>query len=189
MVVMRLIGYPQVTPPGLRHPALARNCSKTFSLPDTLIPRDCFGCWPCEPNMSSRIKLIAAAGGVALIVILTPIVRSAFGASGYYVGGRCACGNETFIRIERDAYFKYSPGHSVPEERAFSLRAHGTELEVLAVRPPDGAWASANEGQVLAKLRFQDGALYESWAGSTNWVRHERVHNPWRVWLAKLLDK
>jgi len=36
------------------------------------------------------------------------------------------------------------------------------------------------------RLRFQGGDLYVSWSGGTNWARHARVYNPWRIWIARL---
>ena len=64
------------------------------------------------------------------------------------------------------------------------------ELEVLGL-PHSDLYRSPLEGEdkVIARLRFRDGALYESWGDTTNWTRLPRVYNIWRVWSAKLLKE
>ena len=112
------------------------------------------------------------------------------GAHVYYDDGRCVCGHDTFIRISSNGYFKYAPGHGVPERREFSVRPHGDEWEVLGL--PHSAWSWSpleGEDKVIARVRIRDGALYESWGSSTNWTRHARIHNPYRIWIAKLMEK
>jgi hypothetical protein len=142
------------------------------------------------PNtMTTRRKVIVAAAGTLVVVFLTPIAWSAWGAHGYFDGGRCTCGNPIFIRIRDDGYFRYSPGHGVPEHRAFALRRRDGGWDVLGLRPPDGVWSPVAEGEAVARMRLQDGALYESWDSTTNWTRRARVYNVWRVWIPEFLSQ
>lgn len=139
--------------------------------------------------MARTQKLMIAAVATVMLALLAPTVftvLTARGTSGYFHDGRCMCGHECFIRIEGDGYFQYSPGHGMPEQRVFALRSHNGEWEMLALRPRDDAWSPVEEGKVVARLRFQGGALYKSWSGTTNWTRHARVYNKWPIWLAEL---
>jgi len=45
---------------------------------------------------------------------------------------------------------------------------------------------STEEGTVVGRMRIQDGDLWTTFSGSTNWTRHARVYNYWPIWLAKL---
>jgi hypothetical protein len=143
-------------------------------------------------NRAFRKWTIVALGPVLALVLL-PIALSAFSSRSphiYYEGGRCACGHDTFIRVTKDGYFQYSPGHGVPEHRSFTIRPHDGEWEVLGLPHSDMYWSPLEgEDKVIARLRIHDGALYESWGGSTNWTRRARVINPYRVWFAKLTEK
>jgi len=127
------------------------------------------------------------------VILASPIVFTAVSPGGtgdYFEDGRCACGNDIFIRIEGDGYYRYSPGHGVPERRSFTIRRHDDEWEVMGLPHSDLYWSPLEgENKVIARLRFRDGALFESWGSSTNWTRHARVYNPYRIWIAKLLDK
>lgn len=128
--------------------------------------------------------------GVVLVAPIVSTALSASGTSGYFEDGRCACGHDSFVRIKDGGYFQYSPGHGVPEHRSFTIRAHDGEWEVLGLPHSDAYWSPLEgEDRVIARLRFRDGALYESWGTSTNWTRHARVYNPYRIWIARLLDK
>jgi len=140
--------------------------------------------------MTTRRKLVLASLGAALIAFLAPVAWSALGTHGYFCEGRCVCGNDVFVRIRGDGDFKYSPGHGVPEYCAFALRAQGDEWEIMGL-PHSDLYSSPLEGEnkVIARIRFHDGALYESWGSSGNWTRLPRVNNIWRVWCAKLLKQ
>jgi hypothetical protein len=138
-------------------------------------------------------KWIVGAVIMLGLVLISPIVFTALSGNsthGYFEGGRCLCGHDSFIRIEGGGYFQYSPGHGVPERRSFNVRLHGEEWEVLG-HPLSDTYGSAlqGEGEVLARLRFREGALFEAWGSGTNWTRHARVYNPYRVWIAKWLNK
>ena len=141
-------------------------------------------------SMTTPRKLVLVSLGAALIVFLAPVAWSAFGTHGYFCDGRCICGNDVFVRIRGDGYFNYSPGHGVPEHRAFTLRAQGDGWEVMGL-PHSDLYSSPLEGEnkVIARIRFHDGALYESWGSSGNWTRLPKVYNIWRVWWAKLLKQ
>jgi hypothetical protein len=97
-------------------------------------------------------------------------------------------GDDIFIHIVGNRYFNYSPGHGVPERLSYNLRQRGDEWEMLALAPPPNAWAPIREGEVIARLKIRDGALYECWSGA-NWTRIPRVYNPYRIWIAKLFKK
>jgi hypothetical protein len=140
--------------------------------------------------MSPRQKLVTAGFGVALAVFVTPIVWSAFGTHGYFYAGRCICGHDSFVRIQGDGYFKYSPGHGVPEERAFTLRPRDGGWDVMGLPHSDLYWSPLEgENRVIARIQFRDSALNESWGSSTNWTRLPKVYNIWRVWWAKLVSQ
>jgi hypothetical protein len=62
--------------------------------------------------------------GVVLVSSIVFTAVAAGGTRGYFEGGRCVCGHDIFIRVEGNGYFKYSPGHGVPEHRSFTVRPH-----------------------------------------------------------------
>ena len=137
--------------------------------------------------MSTRRKLIVATFGAVLAVFLAPTAWSMFGTHGYFCEGRCVCGHEVFVRIKRDGYFSYSPGHEVPEHRDFTLRRTSDGRDVMGSPHSDWYWSPLEgENKVVARLRYRDGALYESRGGTTNWNRLPRAHNVWSIWVAKL---
>jgi len=140
--------------------------------------------------MTTRRTLVLASLGAVIVVLGAPVAWSAFGTHGYFYDGRCTCGNDVFVRIQGDGYLKYSPGHGVPEHRAFTMRAQRDGWEIMGL-PHSDAYSSPLEGadKVIARVRFHDGALYESWGSSTNWNRLPRVYNIWRVWWARLLNQ
>ena len=141
-------------------------------------------------TMRTRQKVIIAALAVVLAVFVAPIAWSAFGTRGYFYDGRCVCGHDCFVRIQGDGYFKYSPGHGVPEHREFTLRPRDGGWEVLGLPHSDLYWSPLEgEDKVIARLRFRDGALYESWGSTTSWKRLPRAYNIWRIWVAKLLKE
>jgi hypothetical protein len=110
--------------------------------------------------MRTRQKLIIAGLGGALTVFVAPIAWSAFGTRGYFYAGRCICGHDSFVRIQGDGYFTYSPGHGVPEDRAFRLRPREHRWDVLGLPHSDMYWSPLEgEDRVIARLRFRDGAL------------------------------
>ncbi len=99
-------------------------------------------------------------------------------------------GNDCYVRIQGDGYFSYSPGHEVPEYRKFTLRRTADGWDVMGLPHSDRYWSPLEgENKVIGRLRFRNGALYESWGSSTNWTRLPRAYNVWRIWLAKLLNK
>src|SRR5690242_1373932 len=88
---------------------------------------------------------------------------------GWFDGYQCACGLSVYIHVKGDRYFQYAPGHHMPEHLCYNLRPHGDEWEAVEIRRPESAWSSlTKEGDVVARLRLSEGALYESWSGSTN---------------------
>jgi hypothetical protein len=140
--------------------------------------------------MSTRQKAVIVGLVAALAAFVAPIAWSAFGTHGYFYAGRCICGHDSFIRIQGDGYFKYSPGHGVPEQRAFTLRPRDGGWEALGLPHSDRYWSPLEgEDKVIGQLRLRDGALYESWGRSTNWDRFPRAYNIWRIWVAKLLKE
>jgi hypothetical protein len=142
--------------------------------------------------MSTRQKLILTGLGAtfAVFVFVAPIVWSASGKQGYFYSGRCLCGHDSFVRIQGDGYFNYSPGHGVPETRSFSLRPRDDGWDLFG-RPHSDAYWSPLEGEdkVIAHIRFHDGALFESWDNGAHWRRLPRAYNVWRIWVAKLLKQ
>jgi hypothetical protein len=140
--------------------------------------------------MRLRRKLIISVLGLAIALFLVPIIWSALCQPSYFCEGRCACGNDIFVRIQGDGYFRYSPGHGVPEHRAFRLRAREGGWEILGLSHSDLFWSPLEgEDKVIGRVHYQGNALYESWGGSANWMRLPRVYNVWRVWAAKLLKQ
>ena len=139
--------------------------------------------------MSTRLKLFLSTITVVLVILVAPIVWSAFRADGYFEAGRCTCGNDIYIHITGDSYLTYSPGHGVPEHCSFALRRKEKEWEILALAPPDGYTSPMKEGEVVGRLRFQNRDLYFSGVHTTNWTRHERVYNVWDIWIAQLLKE
>jgi hypothetical protein len=136
--------------------------------------------------------MIGAAITLGLI-LASPIVFTALstrGTGGYFEDGRCACGNDIFVRIQGNGYYRYSPGHGMPESRSFTIRRHDDEWEVMGLPHSDLYWSPLEgENKVIGRLRFHDGALFESWGNGTNWTRHARIYNPYRIWIAKLFDR
>ena len=128
-----------------------------------------------------RRKLILILLAIAIGALLAPLlftVAWSRGAQGYFESGRCLCGHASFTYLMQGGYYHYSPGHGMGPHRVFNLKRGANDWEVLS-----------HDGNAVARLRFQDGDLLERWSGSTNWVRHRRVYNVWRVWGAALLAK
>jgi hypothetical protein len=140
--------------------------------------------------MRFRQKLIFAGAVALLAATLAPIAWSALGTRGYFYRGRCACGNDCYVRIQGDGYFSYSPGHEVPEHREFTLRRTADGLEVMGIPHSEMYWSPREgESEVIGHLRLRGGALYESWGNSTNWTRLPKAYNVWPIWMAKLLKE
>jgi hypothetical protein len=140
--------------------------------------------------MTTRRKLVLASLGAAVIVFGAPVAWSALGTRGYFREGRCACGNDIFVRILGNGYFSYSPGHEVPEHRKFTVRRNSDGWDIMGLPHSDMYWSPLEgEDKVIGHLRFRGGALYESWGSSTNWMRLSRAYNVWGIWAAKLLKK
>jgi len=142
--------------------------------------------------MKRKLGFLAVA--LAVAAFLLPIAFLAVSASspqGYFDGGRCACGHRIYIHVVRDGYFSYSPGHGVPEHRDFTLRSAEGGWDVIRLPEPDttGMFMHMAATGVVAKLQFRDGAIYESWSGTNNWQRHNRIYNPWPIWISKLLAR
>lgn len=137
-----------------------------------------------------RKWIIGVIGGLVFIPLL-PIIAALLSSgslAGYYQDVRCACGHDSYIHIDGDSYYQYSPGHGMPEQHLFDARPRDGGWELMAVRPPDRFWSPTQEYQVAPRLRIENGDLYESWTG-TNWTRHARVYNPWPIWFAQWLGK
>ena len=130
------------------------------------------------------------AFAVAVVVYLTPILFTAAtvrDVDGYFQAGRCACGYDLFIHITGDGYARFAPGHGETGRRlTCALRPRAGGWELLALGPPDGMWSPVEKDAVVGHLRFQDGALWESYSGGTNWTRHARVYNLWPIWWTEL---
>jgi len=143
-----------------------------------------------EPRGSAGRKRAIGIVSLATILLL-PIAYTAFfahGTNAYFECGRCMCGHDIFVHVVGDRYYHYSPGHGHPEYLCYNLRQRGDGWEMLALAPPPYAWTSFREGEVVARLKIHDGAIYECWSG-TNWTRFPRVYNPYRIWIAKLLKE
>ena len=129
---------------------------------------------------------------IVITVLFAPIVYMALlsrSDCGYFADTRCICGHNCYIHIKSDGYHQYSPGHQVPEHRSFDLRrGQNGEWELLALAPPAGAWSPVAEGDVVARIRFHDKAMYMAWSGN-NWERHARIYNPWPIWIAQVLRR
>lgn len=131
-------------------------------------------------------KLLVASLLAFLAMLLTPILWSTFSPHAYFEAGRCGCGHRILVRLKDDGYYNYSPGHGMPEYRAYGLRRQADEWEVFALPQPSGFWSPRKEGEVVARVRMRPGGgLCESWGSKTNWVRLPRVYNLWRVWWAE----
>ena len=135
---------------------------------------------------SPRAFLILAF--TLVVAAFTAPVWSTCTTHAYFYEGRCACGHNCYARIAGDGLFKYSPGHGVPEYRAFELRPRGGEWDIMGL--PHSPFYSPLEGpdKVIGRLKLQDGALCCNWSGGTAWIRFSRVYNPWPIFLAKVLE-
>ena len=138
--------------------------------------------------MPTLRKIVVRIGVMAVGVLLLLGVFTVI-SSRYYEdrGARCLCGYEGLIQIKDDGYYRISPGHGVPASLAYKLRPDKDGWEMLSVRlPGEGTlWmspASTPEGTVVGRMRFQGGDLWTADIGSTNWTRHARVYNLWRIW-------
>jgi len=128
--------------------------------------------------------------GTVAVVVLVPIVFALLSVGamrGYFEDGRCACGYDSFIHLQAGGYFIDTPRHGMPERRVWMLQRQGGEWVAEAVPSPPMTdnFAAIPPSQATPKLRLEGGDLYTSWSG-TNWTRHPRVYNPWRIWLTRL---
>src|SRR5438105_1891600 len=72
----------------------------------------------------------------------------------------------------------------------FTLRRTPDGWDVMGLPHSDMYWSPLEgENRVIGRLQFRDGALYESWGSSNNWIRRPRAYNAWQIWAAKLLKK
>jgi hypothetical protein len=126
--------------------------------------------------MTLARRLLLAAGLSIVMAFIVPMAWWWSGPRGFFEAGRCACGYDIFIQITGDGYFDWCPGHGEAGRLIRPLRQREGELE-----------AFGPEGKAILRLRFQGGDLWETPTGSTNWFRHARVYNLWRVWLPALL--
>ncbi len=135
-----------------------------------------------------RAFLIFAVAFVAAVFTI-PIIWSSCTTHAYYYEGRCACGHNCYARIAGDGLFRYSPGHGVPEYRAFTLRPRAGQWDIMGL-PHSPTYYSALEGpdKVIGQLKFHNGALCQKWSQGNAWVEYPRVHNPWPILLAKIVE-
>jgi hypothetical protein len=128
---------------------------------------------------SHRWLLQVAAGGALLFTL--PIAATFFGSRGvagcYETGVRCGCGHQLFIYIEGSGYYDLVPGHKQKRLR-YSLQSVGP-----------GEWVARKNGTNAFRLRLENGEVYRTFAGETNWFREERVVNLWRVWIPQLMPE
>ena len=101
---------------------------------------------------------------------------------GYYdcPGVVCGCGHSLFTYIDGDGYYDYVPGHGPSGlERIGTLHA-----------TPDG-WTVTRDrdGVVAFHLRIRNGDVYNSGKSLTNWFKEERVYNPYRLWIPRVLSR
>jgi hypothetical protein len=140
--------------------------------------------------MKTWQKLIFVSVGAALVVLVAPVAWSAFGTHGIFVAVvvlvamMCSCG---FSATATSSIHPVTACQSIGPSQFAPV---GDEWEVMGL-PLSDLYSSPLEGQgrVVARIRFRDGALYESWGGTTNWTYLPKVHNIWRVWWEKLLKQ
>jgi hypothetical protein len=140
--------------------------------------------------MKTARRILGVVIGAVAVVFLAPILfalLSASGMRGYFEDGRCACGYASFIHITSDDYFVDAPLHGMPEDRVYLLHQRGDEWDAEALPSPAIAdnFTAMAANTLTPRFRVEGGDLYTSWSGS-NWTRHARVYNPWRIWLARL---
>ncbi len=140
--------------------------------------------------MRIRGKILIVCVGALLIAAFAPLVWSARGTTGYFYDGRCACGHNCYVRIQGHAYLKYSPGHQVPEHRAFTLRPTADGWDLLGLPHSDTYW-SPLEGEAKSSRTYDSVAETCTKHGGTalNQTRLTKVYNPWPIWAAKLLKQ
>ncbi len=142
--------------------------------------------------MKAARRILVVACVVAATVLLSPIFFQAVFTSamrGYFEDSRCACGYDSFIHVRSGGYFDETPLHGMGERQGFTLRRAGEEWELLTLPPPTNSAFivfGPPAGEVAGRVRIQGGDLYLAFAGRTNWTRHARIYNPWRIWLARL---
>ena len=104
---------------------------------------------------------------------------------GYFEDGRCGCGYDSFIQIRGDRYYTETPLHG-REAKASALHRQGDEWELVSPPPVTNSLFMVFTNELVVRVRMEEGDLYLSYAGRTNWARHARVYNPWRIWLPRL---
>ena len=112
-----------------------------------------------RPMMTTR-KIILGAVAAVILPLAIFAVSLHRGVDAWFDNGDCICGHHSYIHLRADGYFKYSPGHGVPETRDFGLRPNGRDWDAVALRSPDWYFSPPKEGEVVARLRIQDGVLY-----------------------------
>ncbi len=146
---------------------------------------------PSEMTTTHRILLGVAslAAAAFLLPIAFPALWS-YGGTGYFDRGRCACGHPIYVRLVDDGCYDYSPGHGVPEHRAFTVRPNGKDWDMYKFPDPDlGYFSQIGETGLVAHVWIEKGQLCERWSGRAPVVRYSRVYNPWPIWCAKILNE
>jgi hypothetical protein len=139
--------------------------------------------------MKTTRRILAVALGTVAMIVLTPILLqflSTGAMRGYFEDGRCACNYESFIHLRGDGYFDEAPLHGMGEQQLFTLHRRSEEWELRSLPSAANSSFAVFAQDVTVRARIQSGDLYLAYAGRTNWTRHARVYNPWRIWLARL---
>jgi hypothetical protein len=136
--------------------------------------------------MKTARRILTVALGALVLGILAPIVYQALSAGqmrGYFENSWRPSSSRSFILIKDDGCYAETPQQGMVELIG-PLRREG-DAWLLQPRPPEALFSVIPHEYDARCLRIQDGDLYEALAGTTNWTRHARVYNPWRVWLAR----
>jgi hypothetical protein len=145
--------------------------------------------------MKTARRILTVALGALALVVLAPILfqlLSAGAMRGYFKDGRCMCGYESFIHITGGTYYSDNTQHGMGVDLVGLVQREGDKW-VLRLQPKPEL---TNYGVMVItgpggnpRLRIQGGDLYAAWGNNTDWKRHPRVYNPWRIWLARLFAK
>jgi hypothetical protein len=142
----------------------------------------------------TKTKRLLVSTSLAVAVFLLPVLFTAVpdpGRTGYFDGGRCACGHPIYIRVSNDGYWTYSPGHDVSEHRSYALRPNTNGWDIIRVSDPryDEVYIQMAPTGVVGQAWIEKAELCERWGASQRVMRFSRIYNPWPIWWAKLINE
>ena len=140
--------------------------------------------------MSRIAKRTGILVGIIAVIVLAPVIWSAWGTHGYF---DCGIWREPgYYYFHNNTLCELTPEGGDWGRPVYLLRQTNDGWEARSVAmtvTPEVNWAflmMTNDTRAVLQLKLQGGDLYELWG--TNWTRFPRVYNIWKVWFQEYLS-